>query len=545
MPLQRPRRHTMHWTMKTACFALLILPAAAQAALTLSVDAKNGDAISGDHKFVVRVQSNAVVTNVEFYANGELISTDDSQPYEFVLDTLRYDDGPIKVRFAGYDRAGGRAASELTLSVDNKLGLGAPHHVAEGEKALTDGDWAAALTAGRTALRIEPANTPARLILARAHNALKRADLAQKFAEDVLTVEPGNAPALALVTAISLDRAMSTFSSRMTTQATANSLSRSLQRAAAAARASGEAKLAGAEGLDRARALYALGRAQEAADLLDRADAPQTEEAKLIRALSRLAAGDRSRALSGLTDLAPSAAGLAASALASAAAAGATRLEQASVQIALTGLPELSARARLALERGDVAGHTALTAIMKQAHPAAAETALNEAISLFGQRQYEAAQEAIKRGILADPGRADLYIERGAQTIAFLISSNLMGPERLIQLSLAEGFADAALEAEPGSAPAAALKALVYVFRGTPSEAAPWLEKAQAGRPYASGFVIAAAAELQSRRNAEAREFMARAARLDPKVNERLLPTPVTAFQHFYRSGRLPRVVLP
>ncbi len=531
--------------MKTACFALLILPAAAQAALTLSVDAKNGDSISGDHKFVVRVQSNAVVTNVEFYVNGELISTDDSQPYEFDLDTLRYDDGPVKTRFAGYDRAGGRAASELTLIVDNKLGLGAAHHVAEGEQALTDGKWAEALTAGRTALRIEPASTPARLLMARAHNALKRADLAQKFAEDVLAVEPGNSAALALVTALSLDRAMSTFTSRLTTQATADSLARSLQRAASAARAAGEAKLEGATGLARARALYSLGRAQDAADLLDRADAPQNDESLLVRALARLATGERSRALSSLNSLTPSAAGLAAAALASADATDASRLERASVQIALTGLPELSARARLALERGDLAGHTAITTIMKQAHPAAAETALNEAISLFGQRQYEPAQEAIKRGILADPGRADLYIERGAQTIAFLISSNLMGPERLIQLSLAEGFANAALEAEPGSTPAAALKALIFVFRGTPSEAAAWLEKAQAGRPYASGFVIAAAAELQSRRNAEARDFMARAARLDPKVNERLLPTPVTAFQHFYRSGRLPRVVLP
>jgi hypothetical protein len=140
---------------------------------------------------------------------------------------------------------------------------------------------------------------------------------------------------------------------------------------------------------------------------------------------------------------------------------------------------------------------------------------------------------------------AELAVERAAQTIAFVITNNALGPERLIQLSLADAFADAALAARPSSPDAAAIRATTALLRSDSAGAKPWLDMMQAGRAYPAGLVIAAAAELQDRRAPAARELMARAAKLDPGINERVLPTPAAAFQQFYRSGRLPRVALP
>src|SRR5581483_5657843 len=55
--------------LATAFFAIAAPP---KAPVTVSVDAKNGDVISGEHQFKVTVNSQNLVTQVEFYFNDDL-----------------------------------------------------------------------------------------------------------------------------------------------------------------------------------------------------------------------------------------------------------------------------------------------------------------------------------------------------------------------------------------------------------------------------------------------------------------------------------------
>ncbi|MEZ5162384.1 MAG: Ig-like domain-containing protein [Fimbriimonadaceae bacterium] len=56
--------------------------------MTMTTNLTDGQAIAGTFQFEVRVQSEALVTNVEFYVGDDLRSTDSSTPYNFMLDTL-------------------------------------------------------------------------------------------------------------------------------------------------------------------------------------------------------------------------------------------------------------------------------------------------------------------------------------------------------------------------------------------------------------------------------------------------------------------------
>src|SRR6478752_5983037 len=76
-------------------FALVAFASAQKPAITVNV--KNGDVISGEKHFVVKVQAKNPVTQVEFYVGSELRDTDASTPYEFTLDTLSEPDGALKL----------------------------------------------------------------------------------------------------------------------------------------------------------------------------------------------------------------------------------------------------------------------------------------------------------------------------------------------------------------------------------------------------------------------------------------------------------------
>ena len=84
------------FTRVVGVFALAAaLGSAASAQIVVKPMTKNGDTINGEYRFHVTVDSKSLVSQVEFYVADKLVSTDDSTPYEYVLDTLTLPDGPV------------------------------------------------------------------------------------------------------------------------------------------------------------------------------------------------------------------------------------------------------------------------------------------------------------------------------------------------------------------------------------------------------------------------------------------------------------------
>ncbi len=188
-----------------------LLASFANAAIKLTVNVKDGDTISGEFTFKVKVESEQLVTQVEFYVGDDLRDSDSSTPYEFKLDTIAEKEGELKVTFAAYTSEGENAKKTVTVKIDNGLSGGAEALVAKANDALSQSKWDDAILAARTALKAQAGYPAAQLALARAFYGKGVMDQAQKNCEDVLTAEPKNVQALNLLSAIDLQRAFNTY----------------------------------------------------------------------------------------------------------------------------------------------------------------------------------------------------------------------------------------------------------------------------------------------------------------------------------------------
>ncbi|RYG39927.1 tetratricopeptide repeat protein, partial [bacterium] len=174
---------------------------------TKLVAAKDGDKLTGERTFRVRVQANDPISSVEFYVGDDLRDTDGSTPYEFKFDALNEEEGTVKLTFKGYTAKGTSATKVLRLVVDNGGGVSVEDHLKRGREALSNGNSDGAIDAGRTALKVDPNNQPARLLLARAYLAKNQYDRAQKFADDALAADGTNQEALEIQAGIGVQRA--------------------------------------------------------------------------------------------------------------------------------------------------------------------------------------------------------------------------------------------------------------------------------------------------------------------------------------------------
>lgn len=189
-------------------FALVALASAQKP--TLSVNVNDGDVVTGEKKFVVRVQAKNPVTQVEFYVGSELRDSDASTPYEFTFDSLGEDDGNIKLKFAAYTSEGENVAKVVTVKIDNGISKGLEYHLEHAKEMLAVSNWDAAITSGRIALKADSKSEQARIYLARAYMGKGVWDKAQKFAEDASMADANNLEALELLSAINLNRAFNT-----------------------------------------------------------------------------------------------------------------------------------------------------------------------------------------------------------------------------------------------------------------------------------------------------------------------------------------------
>ena len=192
----------------SAFFALAAPP---KAPVTVHVDAKSGDVLTGEVTFKVTVDSSNLVTQVEFYMNDDLRDKATSTPYKFTIDTLNENEGNVKLRFKAYTSEGETGETSVTVKVSNGLDKGGDYHLKAGVIALQDGKWDTAITEGRIALKADPKLNSARLIIARAYLRKNVMDKAQKFAEDAVSNDANNASALDILSIINLQKSFRTF----------------------------------------------------------------------------------------------------------------------------------------------------------------------------------------------------------------------------------------------------------------------------------------------------------------------------------------------
>ncbi|UZN23580.1 S8 family serine peptidase [bacterium 3DAC] len=80
---------------------------------------EDGSTLSGNVTVTVSASDNVGVSKVELYVNDDLYATDTTSPYEFVIDTSKYDDGEYTITAKAYDSAGNSAESSIKVTFSN------------------------------------------------------------------------------------------------------------------------------------------------------------------------------------------------------------------------------------------------------------------------------------------------------------------------------------------------------------------------------------------------------------------------------------------
>jgi thioredoxin-like negative regulator of GroEL len=194
-------------TMNALSLALALLSVGTAQKLTLDVNCKNGEVLTGSREFRVTANAgNDPVTQVEYYVGADLVDSDTSTPYVFQFDALEHEEGPIQVRFKAYTSDGKTGEVSLKLTVDNGLSKGIAFHLEQGNSLLTEQKFKEAFTSGRIAQKIDPKSAAAKVVLSRASIGLGNFDSAQKFAEDAAEIEPTNLTVQDLIAGINIRR---------------------------------------------------------------------------------------------------------------------------------------------------------------------------------------------------------------------------------------------------------------------------------------------------------------------------------------------------
>lgn len=570
-------------TMQAAILRVALAASAAAVAVaalaqaTINVSTETGATINGTHDFVIRVSSEKLITQVEFYVDGDLHGTDSSSPYEFQIDTLEEKDGPLKVLISAYAEDGSKSEKSLNLTVDNGLSKGIDFHVEQGSEHLTESEWDKAILSGRRALKIESGSTDARLLLARAYFGKGVIDLAQKNIQDVLAKEPGNRAALELNAGISLDRAFSAVAREGARAETIAQISNALQTAATSRKASLDQQLddfGDVTDANRWSYINLLSRAGRWSAIVEQLDGrfeddPADSQVANWLIYSQIRAGRFRDATANLATYEkfgqPDAYGYALKAILyqyAGQVAESAAAERDAILEDATSLGVRSAQTYLAMRRGNGQAFAQLAQGLEQSR--SASPIPNYYLSALQQymRNYNASAERMKTALLADPALYDLYVERANQIIAYSLTPELGSQERDGQHELAEAFLNAALVVKPESFEALTGMSILFSVKEDWQEAIDWgRAAAKAGPEYAPAHYALANAlyagsqdpdvnERSSRvRNAlagEARQTLAVAERMDvANLRGRPIPKTLPAWQYFYRFGRVPLIALP
>lgn len=572
--------------------------AAEQGAMNISVNIANNATVSGEIKFVVKVDAKDPVTQVEFYVGDNIRDTDSSTPYEFTIDTLAEADGPLKVTFAAYTTEGQNVKKILTLSVDNGLSKGAEYHVSQGRDFNTQGKFDDAIRCGRTALKIDAKNNGARMVLARAFFAKNVLDSAQKFAEDALTDNPKLFEAADLLSGIHLKRAFTTFNQGGDRNQTLDTIAGALKAAVESRRKVLDANLDGFGTVhDANRIAYAdlamkAGRYSVAIKALndrfkiDSSDPAlgnrlvysQMRSARFDDAVATLTAMKRSNALDGFSNALWSILEV---------IRGNDQAADDQMKEAILTDPDLvgiqTAQAWIALRRNRVSALQNLATRLASDAGQKSEAQYYLEILNFSRGNFSESQKAFERALLAEPTNYDMYVQRGNEALAIVIAKRGDTKELAYQTKAAEAYFETALVAKPDSAEALTGMALSRMSANKKMDALRFARGAVGAAPaYGAGHYVLAMtlskldaderlaiskirsaapggnlsteqmAEVNRRTklaNDYGKEAMAemKLAEQTDAVNlrGRGIPDLPEAFGYFARSGRLPLLVAP
>jgi len=567
--------------------------------VTVNVDAKDGDLISGERVFRVTVQANNPVTQVEFYVGDDLRDTDTSTPYEFKLNALDEKDGDLKISFAAYTSESESGKKTITVKVDNGLDKGVDFHVNRGQDLLANGRYDDAIAAGRVALKIKPGHNGARMLLARAFFAKGTYDQAQKFAEDVVAAEPNNGDARELLAGINLQRAFTTFNRGGDKAETLATIAGALKTSAENRRLNLDAKFdAMGAPTDANRLAYADAalRAHRYSSAINALAGAFTKDPKNNAVVNRLVyayirSGRNEDARSALNTVKRVGAldgyGNALAGILEVNSGNDAAADDAIKEAILSDNEDMGVRTAqvyVALKRGKTNAMRDLLVGLSADAGRRPEVNFYLTILLSAQQQFSEAQKSFELAALAEPSFYELFVERANQALALASSGRVTDKDAVTyQYAVAAAFLEAALAAKPDAPEVLTGLSIANLLQGKIGEAAKYGKAAvQAGPNYAAGHYtyscvcsvlvddLAARAEkirredkdgvLDSDQKAEiARmENEARTYRVETQrsrdaaekldrsnLSGRPIPVVNDAFVYFYRHGRAPVLTLP
>jgi len=499
--------------------AVLGLASLASAAVKLTVDAANGDKVGGERTFVVGVASPDEITSVEFYIGDDLRDTDSSQPYEFRLDTLAEQEGPVKVSFAAYTSKGDTAKVTLDLVIDNELGKGAPFFVAQAQAALSDSKWDVALTAGRVALRIDPKLSSARIAVARAYLGKNVLDSAQKFVEEVVAEEPKNIEALELLAGIRVRSAIMVTNRGGDKNATLDLIRQTLAAAAAAQRSVYDLRLdafgsiTNANRLNYADLALRAGRYSLAAntlrDVFRRDDRVAEVANRYVYALIR---SSRWAEAARVMDVhqrrgTPDGVGQSLQAILANYRGDTATATEAMRQAVVNGGASMAVPTAQAYIFLREANFKDLRPVANRLSTDAGNTSVGNyyvAAALFQANEFEPSRLRFELAVLEDPANVDMYLQKANQAIAFSYQTGLSEDDKKFQRRSARVYFEVALAANPSSFEALSGLAIVDLLDGKPADAIPRARAAVAAGPeYAAGHYVLSLVLSNSAQRAE------------------------------------------
>lgn len=539
--------------------------------MQISADVANGDRLEGERTITVTVVSDALVTQVEFYVNGRLRETDRSRPYEFFLDALTEDEGDIELAFEAYAADGTNAKLTVRAVIDNGLELGLDHHLEAAQDALSDANWDEAIHHGRVALKIDPQNAPANIVMARANLGKGVLDLAQKFAIEARELDPNNRAVADVYAGITLRVAFDALATGTDRMELIETVHDAITTAAGIRRETMDQMVeefgqpnddnllqyadllisahryslviqtlrpvfeADQENSEVAnRLVYAMiraGRIRDAAQTfrLYERFGYMDGYAYALRAILEQYAGETQASLDA---------------------------EREALLSDPAGRGVRSAQAYLALARGNVNALSQLVSSLAQSDDQSPITNYYLAATQFSLRDYNESRRASRIALLADPLMYDMYIEHANQSIYFALEANLPTREREHQLMFARAYAEGALAARQESFEALTALCLIETMLGNYSAAIGYGRGAIAAGPqYGPAFYALAGALDASRANVpvgeqqgvltEARSILQRGIEIDENLRGRQIPSPEIAWQYFYANGRIPLVAPP
>ncbi len=530
--------------------ALALLP---RVPLVVNVNAKDGETIRGERAFRVSVAADTAINKVEFYVNGNLQDTDESTPYEFKLDTVGVDDGPVKVRFKAYTVESKAGEKSLNLTVDNELGKGAAYHVDKAKDLLSDSKFAEARDQGRIALKIEKGDFDARVVLARAYTGLGEWDQAQLQAEEAKAAKPEDPIALSLLSGINVQRAFRIYARPDSDRATVLKDIKDALSAAVVARR--QALDAGLDTMPKAPVLpYAdaainARRYGAALSVLKDAFAKDQKNAALADRLAyvQLRTNSRQDALNTLNSLQRAgsldAYGFALKAVALADGGDDAGSDEAIREAVLADSENLgvrTAQAYIALKRGKTDVLRSLSDSLGKDQGQRADVRYFQMAIAAKQQNYGDATKSFRVGVLAEPAMADLYVEYANDAIAVTQRGSMDEKEKAQHYAEARAYFETALVARPEASEALAGLAMVAVFEGNPTEAVRYAQAAVRSAPMDPGSYYALSAAQSAARNvAGAQAANQRAGQLDTKyLQGRQIPDAAAVWRYLDSAGR-------